>query len=124
MKAGSDYTYRPEWIENALTVRCAFCHDQPGARYPDGSGKCEACNGAAWITLATREPASHPEQPPIPRASIGTFVGCRCEFECRTCFDHGWVPRQLGGGPDPEPMPCPDCGFLEPAPEGEGGEAS
>lgn len=64
MKAGGNevYDWRPEWIEDALVIRCARCFDQPGSTHKDGSGKCEACNGAAWIVLMTRADSGEGEK--------------------------------------------------------------
>lgn len=51
----TENVHTPEWSDDALIVRCHRCERHPGASYSDGSGVCEACAGAAWIVLATRE---------------------------------------------------------------------
>lgn len=53
--ATNDTREGPQWLRSgeaaALVVRCARCYHQPGSRFDDGSGVCEACRGSGWRVL-------------------------------------------------------------------------
>lgn len=76
----SESEARPEWIDEALVVRCAACgwREFPGSRRTDGSGICQACAGATWIVLAVRDEARIAEfTVSRPALSSDDVVECR-----------------------------------------------